>query len=118
MVFFLFFSLRKRGNKVGGRAALELHEIAIGGVAAAETDVEIKVFVVLLGIEAQLRDHVGDALLVHVIVERHARVLLDAAGHVDAVGAHGRAHGLHRRVGIAPRLPLVHHLTYHGPIVA
>lgn len=51
---FLFFSLQKRGNKVGGRAALELHEIAISGVAAAETDVEIKVLVVLLGIEAKL----------------------------------------------------------------
>lgn len=111
------FSLRKGGNKVCGGTADELHEVAIGCVATTETDIEIEVFVILRRIEAQLSSHKADALLVHIVIEGHTCVLLDTTGHIDAVGTHGGADGLDRCVGVAPCLPLVHHLTYHRPEV-
>lgn len=58
-------------------------------MAAAETDIEIKVLLVLCGVEPQLVSHVADALVVHIVVERHAGVFPDATGHVNAVGAYG-----------------------------
>ena len=112
-----FFTLRKGGDKVCGGAADELHKVAIGCMAAAETDIKIEVFVVLRRIQTQLCSHIADALPVHIVIERHAGVLPDATGHIDAVGTNGRAQRLDRSVRIAPYLPLVHHLAYHRPEV-
>lgn len=86
-------------------------------MAAAETDVKIELFMVLRRVEPQLGGHIPDALLVHIVVEGHARVLLDASGHIDAVGAYGSTHGLDGGIGIAPCLPLVHDLADHRPEV-
>ena len=114
---YMSFSLRKGGYKVCRRGADKLNEIAISCMAATEPDIEIEVLMVLRRIEPQLGSHIVDALLVHIVVERHTRVLPDASGHVDAVSTDGSTYRLDRSVGIAPRFPFVHHLTDHWPEV-
>ena len=103
---------------IGGRAALELGEVAVGCGIAAEADGEEEGLLADLWILSQHGGHVFHAAAVHIVVETHARMLLDAAGHIDAVGAQRSADDLYRRVGIAPILLDVHQVGNLLPQVA
>lgn len=112
VVIIVFHAILRR------RTALELGEVTVGCGIAAETSGEEEGLLIDLRVLAQHGGHVFHAATVHVVVETHARVLLDAAGHVDAVRSQGLADGLYRSVGVAPVFFDVHQIGYLLPQVA